>query len=83
MPHSLTAKLSGLKHKQFITDVEYDRLKSALCLEKEIGEIKKELKGSIDDLDAFNQNTGLFYALDVIDKHLKGEDKNDKTGSAL
>jgi len=30
MPHSLVAKLSGLKHKGFITEAEYDRLKKAL-----------------------------------------------------
>ena len=30
MPHSLVAKLSGLKHKGFITEAEYDRLRKGL-----------------------------------------------------
>ena len=32
MPHSLKAKLSGLRHKQLITDDEYRRLKDGLDL---------------------------------------------------
>ena len=32
MSHSLKAKLSGLKHKQLITDKEYQRLKDGLDL---------------------------------------------------
>ena len=82
MPHSLRAKLSGLRYKKIITDKDYDRLCKALDMEKSIGNIKSEIeqikeKAEIyyghqlgyDKISTYNK------CLEIIDKHISGKGK--------
>lgn len=53
MPHSLRAKLSGLRYKKIITDREYERLCTALDNEIEIRDLKLQVASweqIIDDI---------------------------------
>lgn len=43
MPHSLRAKLSGLRYKKIISDKDYDRLCKALDNENVIDKIRAEI----------------------------------------
>ena len=45
MPHSLRARLSGLRYKGIITDKDYQRLCKALDTEKAIEDIKAKIQG--------------------------------------
>lgn len=73
MPHSLRARLSGLRYKKIISDKDYDRLCSALDQEKILDKIRSE----ITDTGAYEQETmgqtaflnGINYCLEVIDKY--------------
>ena len=78
MPHSLRAKLSGLRYKKIITDKEYERLKKGLDtvdnLEKirtEIKEIIKLYEGSCDQ--ELGTKWGFEGALEIINKHIEKE----------
>ena len=44
MPHSLRAKLSGLRYKKIISDKDYDRLCKALDNENVLEKIRVEIK---------------------------------------
>lgn len=48
MPHSLRAKLSGLRYKQIISDKDYDRLCKALDNEEVLEKIRAEIDEQID-----------------------------------
>ena len=72
MPHSLRARLSGLRYKKIISDKDYERLCKALDNEGVIDKIMTEIQklrgcscgcsdGIIDDVE------------DIIDKYRKGE----------
>ena len=43
MPHSLRAKLGGLRYKKIISDKDYDRLCKALDTEDVLNKIKAEI----------------------------------------
>ena len=43
MPHSLRAKLGGLRYKGIITDKDYQRLCKALDMEKVFDDIRQEI----------------------------------------
>ena len=44
MPHSLRARLSGLRYKKIISDKDYDRLCKALDNEKVFDKIRTEIE---------------------------------------
>ena len=44
MPHSLRARLSGLRYKKIISDKDYDRLCKALDNEKVFDKIRVEIE---------------------------------------
>lgn len=54
MPHSLRAKLSGLRYKGILEDKDYKRLCNALDNEKMLEQIRKEMndleKKTIEDV---------------------------------
>jgi len=74
MPHSLRAKLSGLRYKGIITDKDYQRLRRSLDIEKgvqdAIAEIEEQRKSI--HISVFEYN-GLLLALDIIRKHTGDE----------
>lgn len=63
MPHSLRARLSGLRYKKIISDKDYDRLCKALDNEKILDKIRSEIM----------MKDGLEDALEIIDKYREGE----------
>lgn len=63
MPHSLRARLSGLRYKKIISDKDYDRLCKALDNEKILDKIRSEIM----------MKDGLEESLEIIDKYRKGE----------
>lgn len=73
MPHSIRAKLSGLRYKGLITDKEYQRLCKALDNEKSISniilDITEERKKALD-YPNFEFAKGLNKAFDIIDEHI-------------
>lgn len=73
MPHSLRAKLSGLRYKKIITDKDYQRLCNALDLEKAIDDIKSEIEK--DGLSDVNGSKFIFVKRvnEIIDKHIGKE----------
>ena len=84
MSHSLVAKLSGLKHKGFITEAEYDRLRKGLNSLKvdEMYQLEKEdadefiPKSVIEDIKAeirsiqpkWHENAGKHNCIDEVIK---------------
>lgn len=69
MPHSLRAKLSGLRYKGILEDKDYKRLCKALDKEDVLEQIRTEIEASRYGLI----NDGLDVALRIIDKYTKGE----------
>ena len=69
MPHSLRAKLSGLRYKGILEDKDYKRLCKALDNENVLEQIRAEIEQSRYGL----VNDGLDLALKIIDKYTKGE----------
>lgn len=63
MPHSLRARLSGLRYKKIISDKDYDRLCKALDNENILDKIRSEIM----------MKDGLEDALEIIDKYREGE----------
>ena len=70
MPHSLRARLSGLRYKGIITDKDYQRLCKALDMEKVLEDIKAEIEQSKREAWCEEYADGLYEALDIIDKHI-------------
>ena len=71
MPHSLRAKIKGLRYKGIITDKDCDRLCKSLDNEDVLDKIRAE----IIELRS-RQNVGVLECLDIIDKYkAEGEDK--------
>ena len=83
MPHSLRAKIKGLRYKGIITDKDCDRLCKALdnenVLDKIIGEIDQiKINGNIRDVECFR--AGINTVLNIINKYkAESEVDNDKT----
>lgn len=74
MPHSLRAKLSGLRYKGILEDKDYKRLCKALDNENVLEQIRAEIEEQknercFDDDDMYVYRTGLDDALEVIDKY--------------
>ena len=69
MPHSLRAKLGGLRYKGILEDKDYKRLCKALDNENVLEQIRAEIEQSRYGL----VNDGLDLALKIIDKYTKGE----------
>lgn len=67
MPHSLRAKLSGLRYKGILEDKDYKRLCKALDNEGVFDKIRDEIEQSRYGL----VNDGLDIALKIIDKYTK------------
>ena len=82
MPHSLSAKLSGLQHKQYITEDEYKRLREALRIQREIEDIKAETKQAFDDFKDKDSSiaNGISMCRHIIDKHISGKESNGDQG---
>ena len=72
MPHSLRAKLSGLRYKGILEDKDYKRLCKALDNEKVLEQIRAE----IEHEGAMFPDGEFFVSIDrineIIDKHTKG-----------
>ena len=85
MPHSLRAKLSGLRYKGLLIDKDYQRLKNALDvvdgLQDAIAEIKTRIRVLENDLkdDRFYQGKllGCKVCLDEIRKHTGIGEQNE------
>ena len=74
MPHSLRARLSGLRYKKIISDKDYDRLCKALDNEKILDKIRAEIEAY--QSDAFYPDDVMMnrrMVLEIIDKYRKGE----------
>lgn len=67
MPHSLRAKIKGLRYKGIITDKDCERLCKALDNENVLEQIRAEIEQSRYGL----VNDGLDLALKIIDKYTK------------
>ena len=78
MPHSLRAKLSGLRYKGILEDKDYKRLCKALDNENVLERIRAEIEQERDKVYQNRQGCDTYYAdgldtaLDIIDKY-KGE----------
>ena len=79
MPHSLRAKLSGLRYKGILEDKDYKRLCKALDNEKVLEQIRteiEELQGDTVEVADFQGNRYTYesiYKADVLaifDKHI-------------
>ena len=77
MPHSLRAKLSGLRYKGLLTDKDYQRLKKALDVvdgvQDAIAEIDEALESNKfpETEEARMQAIALAWCIDIIRKHTK------------
>lgn len=71
MPHSLRAKLSGLRYKKTISDKDYDRLCKALDNEKVLDKITTEIEEHVKINQNLNvdRTRALCWCLNVIDKY--------------
>ena len=70
MPHSLRARLSGLRYKKIISDKDYDRLCKALDNENVIEKIRAEIEAY--QSDAFYPDNVMMnkrMVLEIIDKY--------------
>lgn len=76
MPHSLRAKLSGLRYKGILEDKDYKRLCKALDNENVLEQIRAEIEGKIvkrpwldfEDMER-DRNDAFLEVLDIIDKY--------------
>ena len=73
MPHSLRAKLSGLRYKQIISSKDYDRLCKALDNEEVLDKISAEIEEL--KLSFFDNERTIDAVLSIIDKYRGSEDK--------
>ena len=74
MPHSLRAKLSGLRYKGILEDKDYKRLCKALDNENVLEQIRAEIAEYKDDKVIHAEiNEFVDIVLEIIDKHMKGE----------
>lgn len=71
MPHSLRARLSGLRYKKIISDKDYDRLCKALDNEKILDKIRAEIEKQIIPRSSYTDKQKK-QVLAIIDKY-RGE----------
>lgn len=71
MPHSLRAKLSGLRYKGILEDKDYKRLCKALDNENVLEQIRAEIEHLHyhPKLDFIKNDKVVEMALDIIDKY--------------
>ena len=75
MPHSLRAKIKGLRYKGIITDKDCDRLCKALDNEDVLDKIRAEIKRALNAERDFTtesakaQAIALSWCLEIIDKY--------------
>ena len=68
MPHSLRAKLSGLRYKGILKDKDYKRLCEALDNEGVLEKIKAEIEQEISNASSVDYINGLNVALMIINE---------------
>lgn len=68
MPHSLRAKLSGLRYKGILEDKDYKRLCKALDNEDVLEKIKAEIEQEISNASSVDYINGLNVALMIINE---------------
>lgn len=73
MPHSLRARLSGLRYKKIISDKDYDRLCKALDNEKVIEKIRSEIVEQWQNDPCAIEGGCLDEVLEIIDKYRESE----------
>ena len=83
MPHSLRAKIKGLRYKGIITDKDCERLCKALDNEDVLEQIRAEIKALSPEPTAYDVVDGnpikdavwetLADVLQIIDRHMKGD----------
>lgn len=73
MPHSLRAKLSGLRYKGILEDKDYKRLCKALDNEDVLDKIKAEIEQNaypiVHGVNNHEKGMTLYGILQVIDKY--------------
>ena len=68
MPHSLRAKLSGLRYKGILEDKDYKRLCKALDNEDVLEKIRSEIEQEISNASSVDYINGLNVALMIINE---------------
>jgi len=71
MPHSLRAKLSGLRYKGILEDKDYKRLCKALDNEDVLEKIRAEIEQEISNASSVDYINGLNVALMIINEKYK------------
>ena len=71
-------KYKWIKEHQGVTDFQttqsiYESIINAVILESIISEIEEKAKEHIKYTDYGRKENGLYEALDILDKHIKGE----------
>lgn len=75
MPHSLRAKIKGLRYKGIITDKDCDRLCKALDNENVLDQIIAKITEYKDDqIIHAERNEMIDIVLDIIDKYREGSE---------
>ena len=70
MPHSLRAKLSGLRYKGILEDKDYKRLCKALDNEKVLEQIRDEIEDYVCNKEEDTAKAqGMLNVLQIIDKY--------------
>lgn len=73
MPHSLRARLSGLRYKKIISDKDYDRLCKALDNENVLDKIRTEIEENaypiVHGVNNHEKGMTLYGILQIIDKY--------------
>ena len=78
MPHSLRAKIKGLRYKGIITDKDCNRLRKALDNEDALDKIREEIENDwqLKEYPNCPFSCGLRRAIEIIDKYnSESEDK--------
>ena len=76
MPHSLRAKIKGLRYKGIITDKDCNRLRKALDNEDVLDKIRVEIEQrKLNSSGEPNRELAFNVCLQIIDKHMAKEDK--------
>ena len=69
MPHSLRAKLSGLRYKGILEDKDYKRLCKALDNEKVLDEITAEIYEEFMTIDGGVHDKSAIKCMEIIGKY--------------
>ena len=77
MPHSLRAKLSGLRYKGILEDKDYKRLCMALDNENVLEQISDEINKLKKVSDGSKVYVGINDVFDIIDKYRGGQNDNN------